>query len=144
MELKIRYENGYQTINLNTEDTKKMWVSLSLEGEGLSQEEKESRIQEAFEEQFNRPEYNNWHKETRHIDPTPKRKRMDGRRGYICGEKDDDSFDIISQYGITAMVSIHSISDDGNKEAVKEAVNEFVLRIMDDCETMGYSEERRA
>lgn len=41
-------------------------------------------------------------------------------------------------------VSIHSISDDGNKEAVKEAVNEFVLRIMDDCETMGYSEERRA
>lgn len=41
------------------------------------------------------------------------------------------------------MVSIHSISDDGNKEAVKEAVNEFVLRIMDDCETMGYSEERR-
>lgn len=42
------------------------------------------------------------------------------------------------------MVSIHSISDDGNKEAVKEAVNEFVLRIMDDCETMGYSEERRA
>ena len=50
----------------------------------------------------------------------------------------------ISQYGITAMVSIHSISDDGNKEAVKEAVNEFVLRIMDDCETMGYSEERRA
>ena len=50
----------------------------------------------------------------------------------------------LSQYGITAMVSIHSISDDGNKEAVKEAVNEFVLRIMDDCETMGYSEERRA
>ncbi len=48
----------------------------------------------------------------------------------------------ISQYGITAMVSIHSISDDGNKEAVKEAVNEFVLRIMDDCETMGYSEEK--
>lgn len=42
------------------------------------------------------------------------------------------------------MVSIHSISDDGNKEAVKEAVNEFVLRIMADCETMGYSEERRA
>lgn len=101
MELKIRYENGYQTINLNTEDTKKMWVSLSLEGEGLSQEEKESRIQEAFEEQFNRPEYNNWHKETRHIDPTPKRKRMDGKRGYICGEKDDDSFDIMDYLAVT-------------------------------------------
>ena len=100
MELKIRYENGYQTINLNTEDTKKMWVSLSLEGEGLSQEEKESRIQEAFEEQYNKPEYNIWHRETRHIDPTPKRKRMDGRRGYICGEKDDDSFDIMDYLAV--------------------------------------------
>lgn len=36
------------------------------------------------------------------------------------------------------MVSIHSISDDGNKEAVKEAVNEFVLRIMADCETISH------
>ena len=101
MELKIRYETGYQTINLNTEDTKKMWVSLSLEGEGLSQEEKESRIQEAFEEQYNKPEYNILHRETRHIDPTPKRKRMDGRRGYICGEKDDDSFDIMDYLAVT-------------------------------------------
>lgn len=101
MELKIRYENGYQTINLNTEDTKKMWVSLSLEGEGLSQKEKESRIQEAFEEQFNKPEYNIWHRETRHIDPTPKKKRMDGRRGYICGEKDDDSFEIMDYLAVT-------------------------------------------
>ena len=84
MKLKIRYENGYQEVDLDIEATKQMWVSLSLEGEELSQEEKESRIQEAFEEQYNKPEYNNWHKETRHIDPTPKRKRMDGRKGYIC------------------------------------------------------------
>ena len=125
MELKIRYENGYQTINLNTEDTKKMWVSLSLEGEGLSQEEKESRIQEAFEEQYNKPEYNIWHRETRHIDPTPKRKRMDGRRGYICGEKDDDSFDIMDYLAITYP---ECVVDDEEDETAKwyESVLELI------------------
>ena len=129
MELKIRYENGYQTINLNTEDTKKMWVSLSLEGEGLSQEEKESRIQEAFEEQFNRPEYNNWHKETRHIDPTPKRKRMDGRRGYICGENDDDSFDIMDYLAVTyPKCGVYDEEDETAKmyESVLELIQEKV------------------
>ena len=129
MELKIRYENGYQTINLNTEDTKKMWVSLSLEGERLSQEEKESRIQEAFEEQFNRPEYNNWHKETRHIDPTPKRKRMDGRRGYICGEKDDDSFDIMDYLAVTyPKCGVYDEEDETAKmyESVLELIQEKV------------------
>lgn len=103
MKLKIRYENEYQTIELDTESTKKLWVSLSLEdaGEELSQEEKESRIQEAFEEQYNKPEYNNWHKETRHIDPTPKRRRMDGRAGYIQADADDTSFNIMD-YLVTA------------------------------------------
>lgn len=95
MKLKIRYESEYQTIDLDTEAMKQMWVSLSLEGEGLSQEETESRIQEAFDEQYNRPEYNVWHRETRHIDPTPKRKRMDGRKGYIQADADDISFDIM-------------------------------------------------
>lgn len=95
MKLKIRYENEYQTIELDTEEMKKMWVSLSLEGEGLSQEEQESRIQEAFEEQYNKPEYNSWHRETRHIDPTPKRKRMDGRKGYIQADPEDTGFDIM-------------------------------------------------
>lgn len=61
MKLKIRYENEYQTIVLNEQDTEAMWVSLSLDGEGLSQEEKESRIQEAWNETFNKPEYNCWH-----------------------------------------------------------------------------------
>lgn len=64
MKLKIRYENKYQILEVNSEE---MWVSLSLEGEeNLTQEEKETMIQEAFEEQFNRPEYNSWHKFNRH------------------------------------------------------------------------------
>ncbi len=66
MRLKIRYENEYQTIMLDAEVTEELWVSLSLEGEGLSQEEREQRIQDAFDEQFNRPDYNCWHKFDRH------------------------------------------------------------------------------
>lgn len=95
MKLRVRYENEIQEIELDSEATRQMWVSLSLEGEGLSDEETESRIQEAFNEQYNRPEYNVWHRETRHIDPTPKRKRMDGRRGYIQADPEDTGFDIM-------------------------------------------------
>ena len=67
MKLKIRYDDTIQTIDLDAEATRQMWVSLSLQGEELTDSEKEQKIQEAFDEQYNRPEYNNWHKETRHI-----------------------------------------------------------------------------
>ncbi len=77
MKLKIRYENMYQTVELDAAATHDMWVSLSLEGEGLSDMEKEQKIQEAFETQFNRPEYNNWHKYERH-------------HGYSMAKPEDD------------------------------------------------------
>ncbi len=101
MKLKIRYENEYQTIDLDTEAMKQMWVSLSLEGEGLSQEETESRIQEAFDEQYNRPEYNVWHRETRHIATKPVCKRMDGHKGVIKAEPDDEAFDIMDYLAVS-------------------------------------------
>ena len=64
MKLKIRYEQKYEIVEVNSEE---MWVSLSLEGgEDLTQEEKETLIQDAFEDRFNKPEYNNWHKFDRH------------------------------------------------------------------------------
>lgn len=66
MKLKIRYENEYQTITLDAETTEELWISFSLEGEGLSQEEREKLIQEEWEKQFNRPDYNCWHKFWRH------------------------------------------------------------------------------
>ena len=66
MKLKIRYENEYQTLDLNGEETEQLWVSLSLDGEGLSQEEREKKIQEVFDMNYNRPDYNNWHKHNRH------------------------------------------------------------------------------
>lgn len=67
MKLKIRYESEYQTIELDTQATNEMWVSLSLgDDEDINQEEKEKLIQDAWDTQFNKPEYNNWHKFDRH------------------------------------------------------------------------------
>lgn len=66
MRLSIRYENKLQTIELNEKETKEMWISLSLEGDELSKKDKERLIQDAFNEEFNKPEYNNWHKFDRH------------------------------------------------------------------------------
>lgn len=66
MKLKVRYDESVQTINLDEKAAQEMWVSLGFEDEETEQEEKERRIQEAFDEQFNRPEYNNWHKFDRH------------------------------------------------------------------------------
>lgn len=66
MELKVRYDNGYQTISLDDAATENLWVILSVEDEDLGKDEKS--IQKAFEEQFNRPDYNNLHKLERHKD----------------------------------------------------------------------------
>ena len=67
----------------------------------------EKRIQEEWDKQYNRPEYNVWHRETRHIDPTPKRKRMDGRRGYIQGDPDDAAFDSMDYLLTTNDIEMH-------------------------------------
>ena len=67
MKLKIRYENSFQTIELDAKATDEMWVSLSLDcDEEITQEERERLIQDAWDEQYNKPEYNNWHKQNRH------------------------------------------------------------------------------
>ena len=67
MKLRIRYENEYQTIELDTEEMDQLCVSLSLEGDDLTEEEKAEKVQEAWEEQFNRPDYNCWHYYDRHL-----------------------------------------------------------------------------
>lgn len=58
MKLKIRYDEAYQVLDLDEKATEQLWVSLDLDGgEALSQEEREKRIQEAFDAKYNRPEY---------------------------------------------------------------------------------------
>jgi len=82
MRLSIRYENQFQSVELNEEETQEMWVSLSLEGENL---EKEKLIQKIFDEKFNKPEYNIWHRETRHL-TTPKERFNDDGDEYDTSE----------------------------------------------------------
>ena len=42
MKLKIRYENEFQTIELDAKATEEMWVTLSIEIDGVvTQDEKE-------------------------------------------------------------------------------------------------------
>ena len=64
--LEVRYDNTVQTIDLDAAATEALWVSLSLDGEGLSQSEREKMIQDEWNEQYNKPDYNNWHKFWRH------------------------------------------------------------------------------
>lgn len=80
MKIKMRYDNTYQTLEVDADE---MWVSLSLEsGASFTQEEKEQLIQNEVEERYNKPEYNNWHKMDRH--------RGDLKRPF---RKDDDEAD---------------------------------------------------
>lgn len=91
MKLKICYDNKYQTVEVNSDE---MWVSLSLESdENLTQEEKETMIQEAFEERFNKPEYNNWHKFNRHCGNLKKQFRKDDEDA-----DDSDGLDTVGDY----------------------------------------------
>ena len=64
----VQVENKKIEIELNTEDTEKMWTCLSLEDDPFPQKEKEKLIQEKFDDDFNKPEYNIWHKQDRHKD----------------------------------------------------------------------------
>lgn len=64
MKIKIRYENEYQTLEVENMELEK-WLNVSI-SEEESQEDYEKRIQDAIEERFNRPDYNSWHKHDRH------------------------------------------------------------------------------
>ena len=67
MKIRVIYENRFQYLELDTAAADQLWVSLSLgSSAGLSDEEKRKQLQSAFDEQFNRPDYNNWHQLDRH------------------------------------------------------------------------------
>ncbi len=64
MEVKMRYENAYQTIEVETKELEE-WLNISITDDE-SESAYEKRIQKEIEIQFNRPDYNNWHKFDRH------------------------------------------------------------------------------
>lgn len=85
MKLRIRYDETIQTLDLDENATEQLWVSLYLEGEELSDSEKKKMIQEAFDVNYNRPEYNSWHKFDRHRGNSKAQSENDD------GEKDADT-----------------------------------------------------
>lgn len=64
MKIKIRYENEYQTIEVENVELEK-WLNISI-SEEENQDDYEKRIQEEIEVKFNRPDYNNWRRHNRH------------------------------------------------------------------------------
>lgn len=98
MRVKIQYENEIQEIELNAEETEEMWVSLDLKEE--DGKDKETLIQEAVDEQWNKPEYNIYHRETRHIDQNPVVK-LSARKGDVVSSHNTENFDVFQYAGAT-------------------------------------------
>lgn len=65
MKFKIRYEDNFQEMEISVEEASR-WVNISLEP-NLSECEIQQLIQERINVHYNRPEYNGWHRETRHL-----------------------------------------------------------------------------
>lgn len=87
MKIKIRYNNEFQKLEVDRDE---MWVSLSLgSAEGLTDSEMEKRIQDKFDEMFNRLEYNNWHRHDRHTTGAATPKRLDGKRGHVMSADEE-------------------------------------------------------
>lgn len=66
MKVVIRYETERVTFNLSDEEARQMGCCVNIDLESIPEGERQSRLQEACDEQFNRPDYNNWHKFWRH------------------------------------------------------------------------------
>lgn len=65
MKIKMRYENAYQTIEVETQELEE-WLNISISADE-SEGDYEKRVQKTIEVEFNRPDYNNWHQHDRHL-----------------------------------------------------------------------------
>ena len=92
MKLKVVYENNAQYLEINDDEMAQLTVSLGINVSGATQEEKEQMVQEAFNVQFNRPDYNNWHKMERHWG-NPETKGDSDEKDYNNGLGINDGYD---------------------------------------------------
>ena len=92
MRLKVVYENKAQYLEINEEEMAQLTVSLGISVIGAMQEEKEKKVQEAFDVQFNRPDYNSWHKHHRHW-ANPETRDDPGEKDYNNGLGINDGYD---------------------------------------------------
>lgn len=88
MKLAVRYDNQKQTIEVDR-DEMKAWLKIGVTPD-MTIADEEKAINKRFNELFNRPDYNSWHKFDRHTDYDARPKRMDGRRGNVVLSDDED------------------------------------------------------
>lgn len=66
MKVVIRYENERVTFELTEEEARVMGRSVNIDIDEIPEKEREQKLQEACDVEYNRPDYNNWHKYWRH------------------------------------------------------------------------------
>lgn len=91
MRIKMRYEDAYQTLEVETQEVEK-WLNVSI-SEDENEEDYEKRIQKEIEVRYNRPEYNNWHKFDRHRGNLKKQFRKDDEE-----TDESDGLDTVGDY----------------------------------------------
>lgn len=91
MRIKMRYEDAYQTLEVETQEVEK-WLNVSI-SEDENEEDYEKRIQKEIEVRYNRPEYNNWHKFDRHRGNLKKQFRKDDEDA-----DESDGLDTVGDY----------------------------------------------
>lgn len=123
MKLEVRYDNTVQTIDLDAEATEQLWVSLSLEGEGLTQEQREKMIQDEWNEKYNKPDYNSWHKFNRH------RGYSKAQPGKDEGEDDVDTSEPLMSEVADDRIFWRDVIERERRES-HEAVCEWVRKVL--------------
>ena len=94
MQLIVYYEDGPKRFDLSSEQTEQLRKCLSLEGgEGLTQAEQDERTQTKFDSVFNRPDYNNKRKLSRHTASLGIT-----NRGCLSNEDDTDTDEPLMDY----------------------------------------------
>ena len=92
MKIRVRYDNQITCIDVPEEDFTLMIQADYDERRAAADDPSTVQPrspQEIFEERFNRPDYNNWHRHWRHTDDNAIPRRLDHKVGFILDHPDD-------------------------------------------------------
>lgn len=89
MEISVIYDNRRQILEVETDELIG-WLNIDIES-NLSDEVLQKIVQEKIDKEFNRPEYNNWHKFDRH--------RGMPKKAYRRDDEAEDETDIMDSFG---------------------------------------------
>lgn len=89
MKISIIYDNRRQILDVETDELIG-WLNIDVEP-NLSGEVLQKIVQEKIDKEFNRPEYNNWHKFDRH--------RGMPKKAYRRDDEAEDETDIMDSFG---------------------------------------------